>query len=326
MSTGTTRPDPDNRPGLLLFLLAVAVSAVALVAGQHLAKKHFNEVRAQQRLEAIEQARQVSEERGALFVARADGPLPVSDPGSELWAQAAVLEIALQRQNVAMPMLDEVTIPAVRLQGLTDGESIAWRISWRDGTTDGNVDTGRFSDAVALQFPITTNAKYSMGDDGQLVQILHWKALWQKDIDEHFQDVQDLHPNYWADLYWFAEGRPYDVPDSFSDPRSHAWFAAYSAGNPVADIYRSVAVEELSAEGYGSLTSQTESVSVGRGEWADGEWAVVLARPLRTDDPLDYQFWRGGRGQVGVAVWDGNVGNVGGRKHWTNWVEFVVSP
>ena len=47
---------------------------------------------------------------------------------------------------------------------------------------------------------------------------------------------------------------------------------------------------------------------------------------LRTGDPLDYQFWEGGTGSVGVAVWNGSDGNVGGRKQWGNWVEFTVSP
>ena len=166
-----------------------------------------------------------------------------------------------------------------------------------------------------------------MGKDGERVHILHWKALWQKDVDEHFQDVQDLHPNYWADLYWFAEGeRPYPVPDAFRDSRSRQWFAAYAAGNPVSDIERKVPVEELTAEGYGSLTTHPAQATTGRGEWQDGEWAVVFLRPLRTGDDLDAQFWRGGRGNVAVAVWDGGENNVGGRKHWSNWIEYEVSP
>jgi hypothetical protein len=166
-----------------------------------------------------------------------------------------------------------------------------------------------------------------MGDDHHAVQILHWKALWQLDIDEHFQDVQDLHPNYWTDLYWFADGpAPNRVPGDFEDPRSHQFFAAYSAGNPLADFHRKTPVEELAATGFGSLTSHSEAVTGGRGAWRDGHWQVVFVRPMRTDDPLDYQFWPGGAGQVGVAIWNGSDGNVGGRKHWGNWADFEVSP
>jgi len=253
--------------------------------------------------------------------------LAAAGPWSEAWRDAPAMEIPLQAQRVAMPMLDAVSVETVALQALTDGERMAWRVSWADPSTDANVDSARFSDAVALQFPVAREAHFTMGKDGERVQILHWKALWQKDVDEHFQDVQDLHPNYWADLYWFAEGeRPFPVPDSFRDPRSRQWFAAYAAGNPVADFERRVPVEELIAEGFGSLTTQPEQVTTGRGEWRDGEWAVVFLRPLRTDDGLDTQFWNGGRGNVAIAVWDGGAGNVGGRKHWSNWVEYEVSP
>jgi hypothetical protein len=187
------------------------------------------------------------------------------------------------------------------------------------------VETGRFTDAVAIQFPLTSNASFMMGAHGQRVQILHWKAIWQKDVDEHFQDVQDLHPNYWADLYWFAEGpAPYRVPDSFHRPESRAWFPAHQAGNPMSVFDQTQPVEELVAEGFGTLTHQGQSNSVGEAEWRNGVWTVVVRRPLRTDDPLDYQFFAGTHGQVAIAIWNGSSGNVGGRKHHSDWVEFEL--
>jgi hypothetical protein len=266
-------------------------------------------------------------ERGALYVPWQRQPLPAMEPWSERWEDTPELEIPMLPQNVAMPALATATIETVTLQGLSDGERIVWRVRWSDSSTDTAVDVGRFTDAVALQFPLGVQAKFTMGDHREPVEILHWKAVWQKDVDDGFQDVQDLHPNYWTDLYWFATGeRPFRIPDAFSDPRSLAWFAAYSAGNPIADFGRVSPVEELWAEGFGTLTTQPESVTVGRGEWRDGAWAVTFARPLRTRDPLDEQFWSGGRGNVMVAVWDGGSGNVGGRKHWSNWTEYEVTP
>jgi len=265
-------------------------------------------------------------ERGALFIPRVDGPLPAADPFAEVWEKAATTQVRLNRQTDTMPMLEEATVDVANLHVVTDGHVIAWKVTWRDPSADTAVDAGRFSDAVALQFPITANAAHTMGEHDQRVQILHWKALWQKDLDEHFQDVQDLHPNYWADLYWFAEGEaPYRVPEDFSDPRSHQWFVAFKAGNPLADFQRMRPCEELGAEGFGTLTPHPHSVAMAGGAWRDGEWSVVFSRPLRTADPLDYQFWRGGGGRIGIAVWDGAAGNVGGRKHWANWLDFEVS-
>jgi hypothetical protein len=235
------------------------------------------------------------------------------------------VEIPLLPQNVTMPSVDTLSVASVKLQGLTDGRWIVWKLSWPDAAPDMNVDAGRFSDAAALQFPLDADASYMMGGPQMRVQILHWKALWQKDIDEGFQDVQDLHPNYWADLYWFAQGeRPFPVPDAFADETSRQWFPALEAGNPVSAWRRTRPVEELVAEGYGTLTHQARSATLGRGVWRDGRWSVVFARPLATDDPLDFQFRARDRGQVGVAVWNGLDGNVGGRKQYSNWIRFEL--
>jgi hypothetical protein len=226
-----------------------------------------------------------------------------------------------------MPAVAEAAIPALQVQALSDGTRIAWRLQWNDPTPDGNVDTSRYTDAVALQFPLVDNAAITMGQPEGPVQILQWKALWQKDIDVGFQDVQDLHPNFWSDLYWFAEGEfPFPIPSAFRDPRSLEWFIALQAGNPVAVFSRTQPVEELTAIGFGTLTHQAESAATAKGAWKDGRWSVVLSRPLRTPDAQDYQFRAGVPGQVACAAWDGSAGNVGGRKSYSMWNEFTVEP
>jgi hypothetical protein len=188
-----------------------------------------------------------------------------------------------------------------------------------------NVDTGRFSDAVAIMFPLDPNSPFTMGFDNLRVQILHWKAIWQKDIDEHFQDVQVLHPNFWSDLYWFSEGEhPHRVPEAFGSAAAQQYFIAKSAGNPVAQQHRKTPVEELLAEGFGTLTNQPQSVTQGKGVWKDGRWSVVFRRPLKTDDPIDYTFVSGESCQAALAVWEGSAGDVGGRKQYSMWVTVEV--
>jgi len=260
----------------------------------------------------------------AVEMARVD-ELPLGDPHAAAWSQAEAVDVPVMPQVMAMPTLDTPSISTVRVQAMTDDEHVAWRLSWTDESADMNVDAGRFCDAVAIQFPLTQGAPFTMGAEGMKVQVLHWKAVWQKDVDEHFQDVQDLHPNYWADLYWFAEGGPpYRVPDDFKSEAARQYLLGFAAGNPMSDFHRKQPVEELVAEGFGTLTHQPESASAGRGVWKDGRWAVVFARPLQTDDPLDFQF-DGSGGQISVAVWEGSAGNVGGRKHWSTWVPFEVN-
>jgi hypothetical protein len=249
------------------------------------------------------------------------------NPYAEVWKQAPYYETPLQAQQMAMPTIPAPTVAALRAQALRDGERIAFRLSWQDSTADGNVDSGQFTDAVAVEFPLDTGAAPMMGHKGAKVQILHWKALWQKDLDVGFQDVQDLHPNYWYDLYWFAEGKfPFPVSGgAFKDPRSLQWFIAQSAGNPMAVFSRTQPVEELVAEGFGSLTHQPQSASSGKGAWVKGTWAVVISRPLTTGDTADFQF-KPGNTQIAFAVWQGGAGNVGGRKNWTSWSTLEVTP
>ncbi len=335
----------ENKQGLTIFLSAAVVSALLNAVGLSLAYQHSR------RLVSLG-APQVSQSpslvrprqeptpgtvehealppptaTGVLRVHRTQGPLPTREPWSPRWDTWPGMDVAVLPQILAMPILESPSITQVRVQGVTDGRAIVWRLSWQDPTRDDRVDTARFTDAAAIQFPLTAAAPFTMGAPQMKVQILHWKAVWQKDVDEGFVDVQDLHPNYWADLYWFADGPfPYRVPKSFGNPLSHAWFVAFSAGNPLADFHRSNPVEELVAAGFGTLTHQPRSASEGKGLWQEGRWAVVFTRPLKTDDPLDYQFDPRSPGSFAMAVWDGASENVGGRKHWSIWVPFEVEP
>jgi hypothetical protein len=49
---------------------------------------------------------------------------------------------------------------------------------------------------------------------------------------------------------------------------------------------------------------------------------VTFVRPLRTDDAFDVQIFSSG--QLALAVWDGGSGNVGGRKHYSQWTNYQV--
>lgn len=267
----------------------------------------------------------VTEADVALVVRRTAASLVQSNPYAPYWEGVAGAAVTLLPQNVTMPAVTNAAVPLAQLSALTDGSNIAWRVVWADPAPDGNVDTSRFTDAVALQFPLSEAAGYTMGQEGEAVQILHWKALWQQDVDVGFQDVQDLHPNYWSDLYWFAEGAfPFPIPEAFTDPRALQWFIAQQAGNPMAVFSRSQPVEELIAEGFGTLTHQPDSATTAKGAWKDGQWAVVFTRPLQTDDARDHQFTTGAAGTVALAVWEGGAGQAGGRKQYSTWTRFLI--
>jgi len=265
-------------------------------------------------------------QQNTITVKHIQTPLPTTPLAAD-WQPVPSYEVQMMPQQIAQPILDQASIDTLSVQGLTDGRLISWRVSWVDKTWDIQVDTGRFADAVALEFPLTPGAAPMMGHKDNTVQILYWKGLWQQDNDHGFQDVQDLYPHYWADLYWFAKGSfPYRVPEDFQAPEAKQWFIAYQAANPMAQWHREQPVEELVAEGWGSLTTQSQSVTSGQGVWQEGRWTVMFSRPLATEDKNDHQFKLGQKSQIAFAVWQGAADNVGGRKHWSNWITYAIEP
>lgn len=252
---------------------------------------------------------------------------PLSDPLDKAWDKAAALEVPLMPQTLTTPMLDTPSIPSVRVQALRDGGKLAFRLSWASSKPSSNVDTNQFSDAVAVQLPLEPDTPFMMGGPGKPVRILHWKALWQKDADVAYQDVQHLHPNYWSDFYWFSGGKfPFPISDAFKDPIARQWLVAFSAGNPMANHQRKSPVEEVVAAGFGTATHLPEGGASAKGLWKDGRWTVVIERSLTPGEALGSAIQAGKCSAVSFAVWDGTAGNVGGKKHWCNWVPLKVEP
>ncbi|MCG3138833.1 MAG: hypothetical protein HJJLKODD_02702 [Phycisphaerae bacterium] len=336
MSTATTPLDPQIRPddeqyrGHRVFLLSILVTVLLLAVGLTMIHRDQQQQVIAQQVAHQQQLR----EQGVLLIPKISSIPKQPDPVAEFWTAAPIRKVTLKPQNVAMPAVYEAAITEADLQAVWDGSQIAFRVSWADSTVDQNVDTARFTDAVAIQFPLVRDASFMMGGKLFPVQIIQWKALWQKDIDEHFQDVQDVHPNYWADFYWFAtpqdkhpaQGSPYRVPESFQNPTALMWFAAHQSKNPEAQFERRQPVQEMIAEGFGSLVAQTDSASRGCGVYQNGRWYITIVRPLTTEDREDFQFYPGQTDQIGVAIWEGSSKNVGGRKQYSDWISLQVQP
>lgn len=262
-----------------------------------------------------------------VFLAKA---APVKDPKSPLWNQAKEVKLPLLPQNFVVPGITQVTVPYIRVRSLADGNYLALLLTWDDSTRNVEVDVDRFCDQVAVMFPLDPShpPSFMMGNKKGRVHIIHWKARWQEDLDRGYQDVQTLYPNYWVDLYFFhdrvlyAEGEIQEPGvGEFKTPEALNYMPGIYARNPVSQLQRKEPVEELTADGYGTLTTQYKQNGKGRGIWEEGVWKVVLARPLFSDDPLDAPLPE--KTFLAVAVWEGNSGNVGARKNVTSWVPLI---
>jgi DMSO reductase family type II enzyme heme b subunit len=93
---------------------------------------------------------------------------------------------------------------------------------------------------------------------------------------------------------------------------------ARAVGNFMAGDGKS-AVQDLMAEGPGTLTQAPESRSQGKGRHVQNTWQVVVVRPLPAS--LDAR----GRSNVAFAVWDGGRDEVGARKMRSVWVPLAVT-
>jgi hypothetical protein len=252
--------------------------------------------------------------------------LPADDPLSAAWAEAPTLNVPLIPQAGVAPALLQATIPSVNVQSLNDGRTIAFRVTWDDATPNWHAThTDEFRDALAIQFPTAPDAAtICMGAAGQLVNLWHWKADWQYDIDNGFHDLPDAYPNFYLDHYPFVSGEPpYRVPGDF-DEEAKAYMAGWAAGNRFSNPSRPSPVEDLNAMGFGSTHSQERQDVAGKGIWRDGRWSVVFARPLATEDANDVQFAAGQTTSVAFAVWDGAERQVGAIKQLSSWVPLRI--
>jgi hypothetical protein len=261
-----------------------------------------------------------------ISLVRVDSAPTIDDPLNLAWESIAKFKIPVEMQKTAEPMLDTQTVKEVELQAVHDATRYVWRLSWEQAEPSYKSNVSEFSDAIAIQFPLKAGAPYTMGGPDMPVAMMYWKALWQKDIDEGFQDVTQVYPNSWYDLYWFAKGTgPQPVSTAFEEPTSRQFMSGMAAGNPMSNPHRAQPVQELRAEGFGSSTPLPESPVSARGIWKAGRWYVVFERPNDTVDPLIKRFMDNPEQQMlALAVWDGLAQNRGGKKHITNWLPMKV--
>jgi len=235
------------------------------------------------------------------------GKIPL-DPTDPFWKGIPGKVIPMVAQVVTTPKLLKPSVPFLMVKSVNNGSDIGFYFEWKDETKNAFIRPNDFRDGVAVMFPIKDNAialPY-MGNVGSRVDILQWKADWQEDVDHGYTDMKELYPNMWIDYY-----------------------ASYSTGadvgNPMSNRKRRSPVEELTAEGFGTLTSQVHQDASGKGVWKDGIWKVVIIRPMITDDADDTQFSRGQNKKICFAVWNGSNKEVGSRKQWAgNWLNFKI--
>ena len=235
------------------------------------------------------------------------------------WERVPVHPAKLLLQDMVEPRLMEASTSFVNVQSVTDGRQIAFRLTWNDATADDMPGPGRFGDAVAVQLPTATTPDVpapQMGENGKPVEITYWSAIFQAVVNGRKDDIRAVYPRAKVDHYPF-EAAALKPGSQKQQEMAKRYAPARSVGNPMAGPH-TIAVQDLVAEGPGTLRPAERTLSSGSGKRSQDGWAVILIRPL----PSGVQL--GGRTQVAFAVWEGSHQEVGSRKMRTAWVPLAL--
>jgi mono/diheme cytochrome c family protein len=256
-------------------------------------------------------------------VARRVKKLPLH-PDDSAWLVAPTVELHL------MPLWWRYDRPEyLTVQALHDGEEIAFLLVWADDTEDHRaIRPQDFRDAAAIQFALDANPPFfAMGARSQMVNIWMWKSERQADLAA-FQDVDAEYPNIGIDSYVNLRRSPLEQPARHSvtlesDP---VFVTGWGAGNIVSDPTRKSPVEDLAAQGFGTLKARPrpdQNVSA-TGVYSTGSYRVMFVRKLKGQGKSGVSLKRGSAVPIAFAVWNGSAGDRDGKKSVTIWQELLL--
>ncbi len=242
-----------------------------------------------------------------------------ADPDDPAWAAAPEYVAGLLPQDLVEPRQLSPSTREVRIKAIRSESELSFRLAWDDPTQNNLADPDSFCDACAVQLPQTISPTVpapQMGETRAAVEIAYWNAGWQAVVDGRGDSIRDIYPHATADHY------PFEARSLEKDPAAQSQMAARYAparalGNRMAGP-RQTPVEDLLAEGPGTLGPAASTTSKGQGRRTAAGWAVVITRRLpegllATPNP-----------PVAFAVWDGDQHEVGARKMRTIWIPMTI--
>jgi len=237
------------------------------------------------------------------------------DPSDKAWQAVPEYTAKLLLQDLVDPRLMEPSTQEVRVRAITDGKEVAFRLQWNDPTKDDLPGPTGFCDACAVQLPAKiepTVPPPQMGELGRQVEIVYWNAAWQATVDGRGDSIKDIYPNAAVDHYPF-QAKPLEEDPNTQHAMALRYAPARALGNQMAGP-RKTPVQDLIAEGPGTLTPVKTGGSHGRGQRIQDNWAVVLIRHLPAG------LGESAGSQIALAVWEGSHSEAGARKMRTGWI------
>jgi len=222
-------------------------------------------------------------------------------PSDATWEKIAPLPLPLSGQIITRPVWPAPSAKVVSVRSIHNGSEMAFLIEWQDATRNEKLTPGVFRDGVAVALPLgDAPAFFCMGQLDHYVNIWHWKADWQSDVDRRAARAKE------------RKRRKKGIRRFEVIPR------------------RPSSVEDLIGGGFSTLTSKKKQGRVkGQAEWKNGFWRVVMKRPLSQagNDRENEAILDPGRIQaVAFAVWNGENKERNGQKAVASWMQLVIDP
>ena len=242
-------------------------------------------------------------ERPLIEVNFADKEIDLSQGlGNEIWDSIKPIEIPLMYQITVIPWpKHRGEVRPVTVKAFHNKEDIYFYLNWKDDTEDRPLRENKFSDGCAIMFPMNEKAEPAtimMGFLGRS-NIWHWKAA---------NDMQ----------YWMKQLPVTEAYTDFYYPFEEEEIFAVSKEIPES------AVSDLLAIRVGTITPKDVQRVSGRGFWKEGNWHAIFKRTLKGVDPEEDADFRPGKKLSAFAVWNGAIGDRGGRKVISDWVDLDI--
>ena len=240
------------------------------------------------------------------------------DPADSVWNSLPYHPARLILQDMVEPRLMDPSTAEVEVTAMTDGEQVAFRLEWIDGSQDDLPGPQSFIDGCAVQIPANDEAAVpapQMGEEKKTVEIAYWRADWQAIVDGRADEITSIYPNASIDHYPFKAESLKKNPKA-QEEMAKRYAPARQLGNNRSGP-RIDPVEDMIAEGPGTL-SPAKAISKGKGVRTSKGWSVVIVRPL----PAFLTEQKGAN--IAFAVWQGANRETGARKMRTGWIPLVI--
>lgn len=236
-------------------------------------------------------------------------------PTDSAWGNAPEHTAKLLLQDLVEPRLSKPSTAEVKVRSVTNGSEIAFRLTWADAVVNDLPGPGKFLDGCAVQIPRVREVnppEPQMGQSTKPVDITFWRADWQATVNGRPDTIHSIYPNATVDHYPF-EAKSLEPGSAAQKEMATRYSPAAASGNRRVGP-RQTPVEDLVAEGPGTLSPNAGSGSRGKGEHTPTGWSVVIVR--KTPQGLDAK----NRTQIAFAVWEGSKQEAGARKMRTGWI------